>query len=232
MKRLFFIGLFTLLVLAVIFVWSKSYYSSQEEAFVVLKTPYENELLTEEVGVFKRAEFANDYKEMNANFKAGRTLKEYYKNRAFYGAPPYIPHPIAVDGIVGDKTCLKCHENGGYVSKYDAFAPVSPHPEKVNCRQCHVLQKTTGFFVEENTLSYVRPPIGNTAFTGAPPIIPHQIQLHENCLACHAGPAAPKEIRVNHPERSNCRQCHVLNNKSIPDMGDFLRKNDTNDTKK
>ncbi len=223
MKRLFFIGLFTLLVVATIFVWSKSYYTSQEEAFVALPIEVGKAILTEELGVFQRSEFANDYTEMNVNFKGGRSLKEYYKNRAFHGAPPIIPHPISKDGIIGDKACLKCHENGGYVSKFNAFAPVVPHPEKVNCRQCHVTQNTNGLFVAENALLYTRPAVGNEAFVGGPPIIPHQIQLHENCLACHAGPAAPKEIRVSHPERSNCRQCHVLNNKSMPDIGSFSR---------
>ena len=223
MKRLFFIGLFALLVLATIFVWSKSYYTSQEEAYVPLHPETENVILTEEHGVFRRSKFANDYTDMNADFKGGRKLNDYYKNRAFHGAPPSIPHPVAVDGVVGEKACLKCHENGGYVSKFKAFAPVAPHPEKVNCRQCHVTVNTNGTFVGDNAPIFTRPAVGNAAFVGGPPIIPHQIQLHENCLACHAGPAAPQEIRVSHPERSNCRQCHVLNNKSMTDIGNFSR---------
>ena len=54
--------------------------------------------------------------------------------------------------------------------------------------------------------------------------MPHSLQNRENCLACHAGPAAPIEIKVSHPERSNCRQCHALNNKDNNDHGIFLRK--------
>ena len=42
-----------------------------------------------------------------------------------------------------------------------------------------------------------------------PPVIPHKVFMRENCQACHAGPAARKEIRTEHPERAQCRQCHV-----------------------
>ena len=223
MKRLFFIGLFALLVFMTIFVWSKSYYTSQEEATVELHPETDTVVLTEEHGVFRRSKFANDYTDMNADFKGGRSLKEYYKNRAFHGAPPSISHPISADGLMGEKACLKCHQNGGYVAKFKAFAPVAPHPEKVNCRQCHVTVNTSGTFVGDSNPTFIRPAVGNSAFVGGPPIIPHQIQLHENCLACHAGPAAPQEIRVSHPERSNCRQCHVVNNKTMTDIGNFTR---------
>ena len=43
----------------------------------------------------------------------------------------------------------------------------------------------------------------------APPVIPHQILLRENCAACHSGLAAREEIRCSHPERVRCTQCHV-----------------------
>jgi cytochrome c-type protein NapB len=45
---------------------------------------------------------------------------------------------------------------------------------------------------------------------GGPPPIPHGLQMRENCLACHAGPAAVAEIRTPHPTLVNCRQCHAL----------------------
>jgi len=128
------------------------------------------------------------------------------------------------DFKIGDKSCLKCHQNGGYVAKFKAYTPVVPHPEKVNCRQCHVTENTSGLFKPANAEVFIKPKIGNAEFIGGPPIISHQIQLHENCLACHAGPSAPKEIRIDHPERSNCRQCHVVNNKEITDIGVFTRK--------
>jgi len=223
MKRLYFIGIFALLIIATIYTWSKSYYTEQEEAYVQLPVESGQVLIPSEKGVFERSRFANDYATMREDYKGGRSLDTYYNNRAFHGAPPSIPHPVVNDLTMGDKSCLKCHENGGYVSKFEAFTPVVPHPEKVNCRQCHVPQKTESLFKGTNSGSFSRPSINNEAFEGGPPIIPHQIQLHEYCFACHAGPSAPKEIRVLHPERSNCRQCHVLNNKEMTDIGNFIR---------
>jgi len=223
MKRLYFIGIFALLTITTIFIWSKSYYAEQEEAYVILPVEEGTALIPSEKGVFERSEFANDYATMRDDYKGGRTLETYYDNRAFHGAPPSIPHPIVNELTMGDKSCLKCHENGGYVAKFKAFTPVVPHPEKVNCRQCHVPQKTKGLFKATNNKGFPTPSINNEAFVGGPPVIPHQIQLHENCLACHAGPSAPVEIRVLHPERTNCRQCHVLNNKEMTDIGDFIR---------
>jgi len=223
MKRLYFIGIFALLTITTIFIWSKSYYTEQEEAYVILPVEKGTALIPSEKGVFERSEFANDYATMRDDYKGGRSLDTYYDNRAYHGAPPSIPHPIINELTMGGKSCLKCHENGGYVAKFKAFTPVVPHPEKVNCRQCHVPQKTAGLFKAIHTKEFPTPSINNEAFIGAPPVIPHQIQLHENCLACHAGPAAPVEIRVMHPERSNCRQCHVLNNKETTDIGDFIR---------
>jgi len=223
MKRLFFIGIFALLLVATIFTWSKSYYAEKEEAYVQLPTESESLLIPSEMGVFERSDFANDYASMNENFKGGRSLETYYNNRAFHGAPPSIPHPVTDELNMGDKSCLKCHQNGGFVAKFNAYTPVVPHPEKVNCRQCHVTENTNGLFKNANSERFMKPAIGNAAFVGGPPIIPHQIQMHENCLACHAGPAAPKEIRVVHAERSNCRQCHVVNNKEMTDIGEFIR---------
>ena len=223
MKRIFLIGIFALLALAAIFIWSKSYYAEQEEAHIELPTETEKYLIPAEMGVFERAGFANDYATMDENFKGGRSLDTYYKNRAFHGGPPSIPHPVVDELNMGDKSCLKCHENGGFVAKFNAYTPVVPHPEKVNCRQCHVTENTSSLFKETTSGAFPKPSIGNAEFNGSPPIIPHQIQLHENCLACHAGPAAPKEIRVLHPERSNCLQCHVLNNKEMTDIGVFIR---------
>ena len=110
---------------------------------------------------------------------------------------------------IGGKTCLQCHENGGYAEQFKAFAPVTPHPELLNCRQCHVPKTTEGLFVNSNFTKIAPPLLGQSAMTGSPPVIPHTLQLRENCLACHAGPAAPTAIKVSHPERVNCRQCHV-----------------------
>ena len=47
--------------------------------------------------------------------------------RAFIGAPPAIPHPIAMR-----TKCLACH------GQFGLPAIRTPHPERTDCRQCHV----------------------------------------------------------------------------------------------
>jgi nitrate reductase cytochrome c-type subunit len=50
--------------------------------------------------------------------------------QAAEGMPPTIPHGIkdSADG----KACLVCHEKGL------KGAPVTPHPERLTCTECHV----------------------------------------------------------------------------------------------
>ena len=228
-KRLGIISLFVILFFAFIAVWNFSYQTGKEDAYIPIDISNEVPLIPSEEGVFKRSKFAVDYSNMPVDENHQRSLNTYYDNRAYYGAPPSIPHAIASERNMGGNSCLKCHENGGFVNKFNMYAPVTPHPELVNCRQCHLPQKTKGLFKAANLEKTQAPKIGNNALLGSPPIIPHQIQMRENCLACHAGPSAPKEIRVTHPERVNCRQCHVLNNKKMKDIGNF--KKDLNETK-
>jgi len=144
-----------------------------------------------------------------------RTLREFYSRRAYPGAPPVIPHPAGREDVIAD-SCLSCHDQGGYVPKYNAFAPVSPHPEKESCRQCHVPQsgKAEGFASAWRDVR--EPKRGQSAMGGSPPRIPHTLQLRENCVSCHVGPGAVEEIRVSHPERENCQQCHVP--RSTPEL--------------
>lgn len=224
-KRLGIISLFIVLFIAFITIWNYSYYAGQEEAYVPIENNRPIPIIPSESGVFERSKHALDYTKMPIDEQHQRTMKNYYDNRAFHGAPPSIPHAVNSERDMGDNSCLKCHENGGYVEKYKAYTPVTPHPEKINCRQCHVPEKTNSLFKETNFKRGATPVVGiNNALAGSPPVIPHQLQLRENCLACHAGPSAPKEIRVSHPERVNCRQCHVPNNKVTVDVGDFMRK--------
>ena len=75
-----------------------------------------------------------------------RSINTYYNNRAYHGAPPSIPHKVENERNMGGNSCLKCHENGGFAEKLKAYAPVTPHPEMVNCRQCHVPQNTQKIF--------------------------------------------------------------------------------------
>ena len=224
MKRVFIISLFVLLVVVAAAIWNFSYQESYEEAKVDSESLNESVVIDSEEGVFRRSKYAIEYSKMPIDLKHQRKLKDYYKNRAFYGAPPTIPHEVS-SSTIGSNACLKCHENGGFVNKYSSYAPITPHPKKINCMQCHVEVRTESQFVSSNWKSNVAPDLGNAALVGSPPTIPHQIQMRENCLSCHAGPSAVAELRTTHPERINCRQCHVVNNKKIADIGTFARIN-------
>ncbi len=153
----------------------------------------------------------------------GRHLETFYGRRAYPGAPPAIPHPVAQDfagnggarpdggdGQGGAGDCIACHGPGGYTERFAAYAPVTPHPEFENCRQCHVpQQEASGLFKASDWRTVAPPPLGQSALGGSPPRIPHSLQLRGNCVACHGGPGAVPEIATKHPERENCRQCHV-----------------------
>lgn len=143
-----------------------------------------------------------------------RTLRDYYSLRAYAGAPPIIPHAVEDDGVISD-ACLACHQDGGYVPEYNAYTPITPHPEMGNCRQCHVAQNVDGLFVATEWIQPELPKRGRQSIPGGPLQIPHPLQFRENCLACHAGPQAVVEIRSSHPERENCLQCHVVD-RDIP----------------
>ncbi len=166
--------------------------------------------LVGEVAAFRSGELAQAFAAAPVPARSTRPLRTYYTRRAFPGAPPFIPHPVEDDRDFG-RACLQCHETGGYAPRFQAFTPVTPHPDLVNCRQCHEPVRTTATFAAGNAFRPAAPPpLDQAALPGAPPPVPHGLQLRENCLACHGGPAAPPEIRVDHPERVNCRQCHVL----------------------
>jgi nitrate reductase cytochrome c-type subunit len=138
-----------------------------------------------------------------------RTLREFYSRRAYPGAPPIIPHAVQDDGVINDG-CLTCHKDGGYVPEYNAYTPITPHPDMGNCRQCHVTQLVDTDFVPTEWVVPMPPKRGRQAIPGGPLLIPHALQMRENCLACHTGPQAVVEIRSSHPERENCLQCHVV----------------------
>jgi cytochrome c-type protein NapB len=170
-----------------------------------------------------------------------RTLATFRLLRAYPSAPPRIPH-----GLTPDETrtggCKTCHERGGYSQRFGAYVPVTPHPEMGMCLQCHVgdaqlmanplpatdpnarcrqchapgVRRWRDSSLDWTPLPWPELP----AKTGAPPPIPHSLQLRGNCLACHSAPSAVAEIRTPHPERSNCRQCHVEENVNA---GEFTR---------
>ena len=131
------------------------------------------------------------------------------ERRLFDGAPPVIPHTdFGAD-------CLSCHRTGMAVPDV-GYAPTVPHANveapglMSRCRQCHVRKNTEDVFQPSDFVGLaqdLRP--GDRLYENAPPVIPHQTLLRENCLACHDGPAAREEIRCTHPERVRCVQCHA-----------------------
>ncbi|HSG07834.1 MAG TPA: hypothetical protein VLA36_05740 [Longimicrobiales bacterium] len=147
------------------------------------------------------------------------TRADRRSRRAFEGAPPFIPHPLEPE-TERTQDCAPCHEFGGYNPLLRTYAPRAPHPEKTNCLQCHVRPVTTGIFVESDWVYVDWPPYGaGGVIEGSPPTVPHSLQMREHCLACHGGAAAAPDIRTPHPERFNCRQCHV----PAPGNDEFVR---------
>jgi cytochrome c-type protein NapB len=160
----------------------------------------------------KGNEVYEGYARMNEAYRSGgssdRTLQEYYSRRQYPGSPPYIPHR-AEEEFNNAINCLSCHTSGGWVEEFGRHAPVTPHPEKISCRQCHVQRTTIELFRETDWASVPPPRLGGSLLPGSPPPVPHRLQMRENCLACHAGPGAVTSIRSEHADRGNCRQCHV-----------------------
>ncbi|TAH36421.1 MAG: hypothetical protein EYC70_11525 [Planctomycetota bacterium] len=132
------------------------------------------------------------------------------ERRLFDGAPPVIPHQSF--GVA----CISCHNERGLEVAGVGFAPPSPHADTrgmsaiSRCTQCHVFRATEALF-GANDFDGLRQDLrrGARLYGGAPPVIPHQVFMRENCRACHSGPAAREEVRCSHPERARCVQCHV-----------------------
>lgn len=134
--------------------------------------------------------------------------------RAFDGAPPTVPHPVAQDSSA---SCLACHGQGLQVK--DRFASKISHPTYGgSCTQCHV--STRGAFpaadaalfsaplTENSFQGSEAPPNGPRAWPGAPPVIPHRTLMRSDCMSCH-GPNSLFALRTPHPDRQSCTQCHV-----------------------
>ena len=225
-KRLGILLIFALLFIGFLANWTYSYYKGLEEAYIPIHDTGPLPIIPSEKKVFERSEYALDYLNMPQDENHQRTLATYYNNRAYPGAPPSIPHSVKEKLGMGGNVCLQCHQNGGFVQKFNAYAPVTPHPEMVNCKQCHVEQLTDSDFMTTDFYKKPAPKVGvNNALPGSPPVMPHQLQMRENCLACHAGPAAVKELWVDHPERVNCRQCHVPIEQEIHNVELFVSAN-------
>ena len=222
-KRLIIIGMWITLMFTAIKIFDQSYQKESEQAEMNVDISLSQKSIPVESGVFERSALAHTMiKEMN--IPSQTKLSAYYENRAFHGAPPVIPHKLFSEKGIGELACLQCHQNGGYVNQLKAYAPVTPHPEMLNCKQCHVPKKTNSLFSSTNWNREAFSHVSNSALPGSPPVIPHQLQMREDCLTCHAGPSAPKEIRVSHPERSNCLQCHAINDRHAVQTKEWVRK--------
>ena len=131
------------------------------------------------------------------------------ERRAFNGAPPQIPHAThALD----DRACLACH--GQDLQLAGRTAKTLPHPHFANCTQCHApaapsfLAGRGGMLADSSWAGIAAPREGVRAGPGAPPAVPHTLQMRDNCLACH-GPSGWPGMQTSHPERRNCLQCHA-----------------------
>ena len=150
-------------------------------------------------------QLAKDYIE---GMSTERTLSEYYSRRQYPGSPPYIPHKVE-EADLAPVECLACHAKGGWSEELKRHTPITPHAEQIACRQCHIGTTEAELFTEIDWLSVAPPRLGRASLPGAPPPIPHELQMRGNCIACHVGPGTVATIRVEHPSRGNCRQCHV-----------------------
>ncbi|MEE9295188.1 MAG: nitrate reductase cytochrome c-type subunit [Phycisphaerae bacterium] len=135
-------------------------------------------------------------------------LAERAKLRAYFGAPPVIPHEI--DQFESAADCLACH--GHEPTPSDETVPKIPHAYLASCTQCHVEQEVDLFVELELAGSGFRglpePTGGHRAWPGAPPTIPHSTLMRNDCLSCH-GTLGRVGIRSSHPERRSCQQCHA-----------------------
>ncbi len=129
--------------------------------------------------------------------------------RSFEGAPPVMPHSSSY--TAGSKTCLDCHMEGIQIGK--KVAHPMPHVTMANCTQCHVEQENRLFdelLVPGNNFSGDRPERkGISSMAGAPPVIPHGTLMRTACLSCH-GEFGYAGLKTDHPSRSNCMQCHIV----------------------
>jgi cytochrome c-type protein NapB len=159
-------------------------------------------------------------------------------------AHPAYPHASARMSFA--PACAHRATNGAVTPAPAAYVPVTPHPDLGICLQCHVGDDGVMGLASAAADPNSRCPLCHGPTGGAPrpeasanwpmsvwptlppriegqwpPPIPHDLQLRGNCLACHGGPAAVAELRTSHPERVNCRQCHVAVD---PEADGFTRR--------
>lgn len=205
------IVLFSLIIVAVVIV-NLSITEAKKRASLVEEVKSPTIWETSEEFVYRRSFEGIDLLDRPSEPSHAEHKKAYYERRAYEGAPPQIPHKLLSKQGIGNNGCLQCHENGGYVADFDAFTPVTPHPELKSCRQCHVPVQTKKLFKKGTNWKRSYPvKLENRALISSPPTIPHALQNRTDCLSCHAGSGGLVDIRATHTERVNCIQCHVPN---------------------
>ena len=136
-------------------------------------------------------------------------LEDRARWRAYDGAPPVMPHSR---NFAKRKTCLECHADG--IQLGERFGPAVSHPQLLNCQQCHVESRNLDLpfpepVVENSFEGRLALLEGHRAASGAPPVMPHTTLMRTRCLSCHDSDGAPG-IRIDHPQRMNCLQCHAV----------------------
>lgn len=142
-------------------------------------------------------------------------LQQRAVRRAYDGAPPVVPHPVAQDSSAA---CLACHGPGFTIK--DKVASKISHAHYTSCTQCHVPsvgpQIPTGEIVLREHIAgnqfvgLTAPTKGSRAWPGAPPTTPHPTLMRSECMSCH-GPQGLFGLRTPHPSRQACVQCHAPN---------------------
>lgn len=140
-------------------------------------------------------------------------LRERASHRAYDGAPPVMPHPIAQDSAA---SCLACHGPGLVIK--DKVASKMSHAPYASCTQCHVPATGPRIPVVEAELlaaladnefvGLAASQKGARAWAQAPPTVPHSTLMRTDCRSCH-GPQGLFGLRTPHPERQACMQCHA-----------------------
>ncbi|MBM4363579.1 MAG: hypothetical protein FJ104_12935, partial [Deltaproteobacteria bacterium] len=130
-------------------------------------------------------------------------LESRARRRAYDGAPPGIPHAIDEQSTA---SCLACHERGARIG--DRLAPAMSHGPRPSCTQCHAPVHAVDSLPSNGFVGLPSPGPGRRAWPGAPPTVPHAVDLRGKCESCH-GPTGLAGIRTPHPGRRSCTQCHV-----------------------
>jgi len=141
------------------------------------------------------------------------------KLRSYTGAPPVAPHSTTEKAYANN--CLGCHKRGFIIKEETdsgiekrVVGPITPHPEWVNCVQCHLSKNDSSRFVGNNftpyRLSYMKKviPEGESSDDMGPPTMPHPLQYREDCKVCHTSRTSAKALQPPHGEMDGCIYCH------------------------